>query len=180
MNAWTSLVFSHPDTFQAGMAILLKTALIYVFLIGGLRLLGKRELGQMTVYDMVLMVVLANAVQNAMVGDDNSLVGGLISATTLLVMNRLLYLWMRRSKPVQEALLGEPMVLLQDGELRMKAMIKEGITQEQVEAALREHGLERLHDAKLAVLEVDGSISVVPSTSPMHRSRRHFRAVRMH
>src|ERR1700722_3521846 len=94
MMQWLSEVFSHP----AGMSnaqylnviggIALKTTVIYLFLVIGLRLLGKRELGQMNIYDLVLIIVLANAVQNAMVGDDNTILGGITAATTLLLLNR--------------------------------------------------------------------------------------------
>src|SRR5579871_1860289 len=85
---WLSEVFSHPDP-RGALIIAGKTAVIYLFLVAGLRLTGKRELGQMTIYDLVLIIVLANAVQNAMVGNDNSLVGGVVAACTLLILNRL-------------------------------------------------------------------------------------------
>src|SRR5712692_9044467 len=80
-------VFSRPSL-PGMLAIAGKTAVIYLFLVAGLRLLGKRELGQMTIYDLVLVIVLANSVQNAMVGDDTTLVGGLVAATVLLMLNR--------------------------------------------------------------------------------------------
>src|SRR5205085_8655153 len=81
-----------------------KTTVVYLFLVAGLRLLGKRELGQMNIYDLVLIIVLANAVQNAMVGDDNTLLGGIVAATTLLVLNRLLTIIMVRSPRIERAL----------------------------------------------------------------------------
>jgi uncharacterized membrane protein YcaP (DUF421 family) len=179
MNDWLAQVFSHPATVHDGLLIALKTTVIYVFLIGGLRLLGKRELGQMTVYDLVLMIVLANAVQNAMVGDDNTLFGGLISATTLILLNRLLRYLLKRSSRLERTLVGEPVVLLNDGKLMTETMDREGITREQVLAALREHGLDSLEDAHICVLEVDGEISVVPTNAIVHRTRRHYRALRL-
>src|ERR1700710_38127 len=90
-------VFSHPDL-KGGLLIAGKTTVIYLFLVLGLRLLGKRELGQMNLYDLVLIIVLANAVQNSMVGDDSSLVGGIIAAVTLLILNRLFNLILARSR----------------------------------------------------------------------------------
>ena len=88
MEHWLDVVFSHPDLY--GTAVIAgKSAVIYIFLVLGLRLLGQRELGQMSVYDLVLIVVLANAVQNAMVGSDTTLIGGIVAASTLLVLNRL-------------------------------------------------------------------------------------------
>jgi uncharacterized membrane protein YcaP (DUF421 family) len=179
VNEWLALVFSHPQTVHDGLIIALKTAIIYVFLVAGLRLLGKRELGQMTVYDLVLMIVLANAVQNAMVGDDNTLFGGIISATTLIVLNGLLRFALQRWSRFETALVGQPVVLVNDGRLMTEAMAREGISREQMMAALREHGLERVEDAHICVLEVDGAISVVPSHALVHRTRRTYRALRL-
>lgn len=177
-DQWLASVFSHPDV--AGMLIIAaKTAVIYVFLIAGLRLLGKRELGQMTVYDFVLVVVLANAVQNAMVGDDTTLVGGIVAALTLLVMNRL-FTWLLNVSPAFErSMVGQPVLILHDGHLLEDALRREGVSREQVMAALREHGISRIEEARLAVLEVDGTISVVPLDSTVHRTHRHFRAFRI-
>ncbi|MBS1716415.1 MAG: DUF421 domain-containing protein [Armatimonadetes bacterium] len=178
MDSWLKLVFSHPDSWPAAGMIVLKTSVVYAFLVGGLRFFGKRQLGQMTLYDIVLMVVLANSVQNAMVGEDTTLAGGLISATTLLILNRLLFLLIKRNKKVEHELVGEPVILLRDGKLQRQAMEREGITREQVQAALREHGLLELKAAELIVLEVDGSMSVIPHGAVVHRSRRHYRALR--
>src|SRR5438270_9851956 len=96
---WLVEIFTHPD--PRGLLIVAgKTTVVYLFLVAGLRVLGKRELGQMTIYDLVLIIVLANAVQNAMVGDDTTLAGGLVAATTLLILNRILTLVMTCSKKV--------------------------------------------------------------------------------
>jgi uncharacterized membrane protein YcaP (DUF421 family) len=171
-------VFSHPDLIGA-MEIAGKTALIYVFLVVGLRLLGKRELGQMTIYDVVLIIVLANSVQNAMVGSDNTLVGGIVAAVTLLVLNRLFTIVLASSKHVSRLMIGEPSLIVRDGQLIISHMRKEGVTRNQVMAALREHGLTKLEDAEIAVLEVDGTISVVPRATTVYRSKRHFKALRI-
>src|SRR5437867_4722535 len=103
-------VFSHPAP-TVLLAIAGKTVVVYLFLVVGLRLMGKRELGQMNIYDLVLIIVLANAVQNAMVGDDNTLAGGLVAATTLLIWNRLLTLVLSRSPKLERLLVGEPMLI---------------------------------------------------------------------
>jgi len=131
---WVNLVFSHPHTWLDALSIASKTTIVYVFLVLGLRLLGKRELGQMTVYDLVLMIVLANAVQNAMVGEDSTLGGGIVSASTLIVLNRLLAYAMSRSSRLAMALVGQPVVLVNDGKLLAETLAKEGITREQVMA----------------------------------------------
>ena len=178
MGHWLSDVFTHPD--PLGLLIIAgKTAAVYLFLVLGLRLLGKRELGQMTVYDLVLIIVLANSVQNAMVGDDTTLAGGLVAGTTLLILNRLLSLVLFRSRRIARVLIGDPLLIVNDGRMIPDHMRKEGVTREQILAALREHGMTRIEDAQMCVLEVDGTISVVPRGTNVLRSHHHFRALRL-
>ncbi|HLK56324.1 MAG TPA: YetF domain-containing protein [Chthonomonadaceae bacterium] len=176
-------MFHHDGTnTEYGHTLLLiagKTSLIYFFLILGLRLLGKRELGQMNIYDLVLIIILGNAVQNAMVGDDNTLTGGLVGATTLLILNRLFTIAMARSKRLEKLMVGEPLLILNDGKLVEECMRKEGVTREQVLAALREHGLDQLEEAHMCVLEVDGTISVVANDAKVQRTKKHYRALRL-
>ncbi|HEX3425067.1 MAG TPA: YetF domain-containing protein [Acidimicrobiales bacterium] len=171
-------VFDAPSLSGAGI-IAAKTAVIYLFLIAGLRLLGKRELGQMSLYDLVMIIVLGNAVQNAMINNDNTLVGGLVAATVLLVMNRVFNIASSRSKRLEHFMTGEPVLIVSDGTLLPRPMKRQGITVDQVMAALREHGIEDLHSVHMAVLEVDGTISVVPRTAPVLKSKRHYRAMRL-
>ena len=178
MNTWLKQVFDHPDL-NGSLIIAAKTLVIYAFLIGGLRLLGKRELGQMTIYDLVLIIVLGNAVQNAMMNNDNSLCGGLIASTVLLISNRLLNVAMRRSKRIERAMVGEPVLILNDGKPIPSHMAKEGITLEQLKTALREHGLTNCSEAHMAVLEIDGTISVVPNDSTVLQTKRRFKALRL-
>src|SRR3954452_18583413 len=128
---WLVEIFTHPD--PRGLLIIVgKTTVVYLFLVGGLRLLGKRELGQMNIYGLVLIIVLANAVQNAMVGEDNTLLGGIAAATTLLVLNRILTLVMLHSPRVERALVGQPVLICNDGHLLLDRMHREGITREQI------------------------------------------------
>ena len=178
MSHWLGDVFTHPN----GIGLLIiagKTTAIYLFLITGLRILGKRELGQMTVYDLVLLIVLANSVQNAMVGDDTTLAGGLVSGTTLLVLNRLLNFVMNRSRRAARLMIGDPLLIVNAGQLITDHMRREGITREQVMAALREHGLTRVDQVQMGVLEVDGTISIIPVGTGVMRTRHHFRALRI-
>ena len=168
-----------PPTATGLMLVALKTTVVYIFLVISLRILGKRELGQMNIYDVVLMIVLANAVQNAMVGDDNTLPGGIVAATTLLILNRLFTLAINRSRKLGRLMIGEPILLCNHGSLIPGRMEREGITREQLLAALREHGMDRIDQARMCVLEVDGTISVVPVDANVHRTRRHFRALRL-
>lgn len=178
MDSFVKQVFDFP-TPSGSLIIAIKSALIYVFLVVGLRLLGKRELGQMTVFDLVMIIVLGNAVQNAMMNGDNSLGGGIVASLVLLGLNRLLNAVLRRSKKIERFMVGEPLLLVNDGHVLQNNIDREGLTMEQLSAALREHGMDKLEDAHLMVLEVDGSISVIPATEARHRTRRHFKAVRL-
>ena len=174
---WLASVFSHPDL-PGALAIAAKTAVIYILLIAGLRLAGKHELGQMSIYDLVLIIVIANSVQNAMVGEDNSLVGGLVAALTLLLINRLLTYLLVRHREVRRLMLGEPVLIVKDGHMLKEPMEKEGITSNHVMAAMREHGIGELSNVQMAVLEVDGTISIVPKEAIIHRTHRRFRGLR--
>lgn len=143
--------------------IALRAAVIYVVVLIGLRLAGKREIGQMTVFDLVVLLLLANAVQNAMVGPDTSLAGGILAAAVLLVLNaavaRLRLRWPRLRRMVE----GSPTLLVLRGEIIAANLQRERLDQETLEAALREHGIAELSDVEMAVLEIDGSISVMPA-----------------
>jgi uncharacterized membrane protein YcaP (DUF421 family) len=175
---WLGEVFSYPPP-TTMLAIAAKTLVIYAFVVVGLRLTGTRQLGQMTTYDLVLIIVLANAVQNALVAGDDTLVGGLVSAATLLLADQLLTLAVRHSSWLEKEIVGEPCVLLNDGHLHWDRMRKEGVTHEELMAAVRGHGLASLTNVRLAILEVDGNISVVPKDAPSHRTRRHVRGLKV-
>jgi uncharacterized membrane protein YcaP (DUF421 family) len=171
-------VFDHPSLSGAA-TIAAKTAVIYAFLILGLRLLGKRELGQLSLYDLVMVIILGNAVQNAMINNDNTLGGGLVAATVLLLLNWTLNRVITRSRTAERVLVGEPILIVHDGKPLRDRMRRQGITMEQLSAALREHGLDDVSSVHLAVLESDGTISVVPSGTPMLKTRRHYRGLRL-
>jgi len=171
-------VFDYPNLHTA-LVIAGKTALIYLFLVAGLRLLGKRELGQMGLYDLVLIIILGNAVQNAMIDNDNTLGGGIVAAIVLLLLNRLLNGLIGRSTRVEAALIGEPSLLVSDGKVIASHMKRQGVSREQLDAALREHGLDSLDGVHMVVLEVDGTMSVVPRDAPVLKTRRHYRGLRL-
>ena len=158
--------------------ILLRTAAVYLVILIGLRLAGKREIGQMTVFDLVVLLLLANAVQNAMVGPDTSLVGGILAAIVLLVLNavvaRLRLHWPRLRRLVE----GTPTLLVLHGEVIPEHLRREGVDQETLETALREHGVAKLSDVEMAVLEIDGSISVVPIGATTKRVKRPVKYLR--
>jgi uncharacterized membrane protein YcaP (DUF421 family) len=161
-------------------AIVARSALVYLALFLGLRLAGKRELGQMTVFDLVVVLLIANAVQNSMVGPDFSVQGGILAAVVLLVLNRVVALLRLQGNRWGRLIEGTPTVLIEDGELIQPHLKKEGMERQELEMVVREHGIESLEKVKLAVLETDGSVSIVPMTSPVVRTRKHVRQVRRH
>jgi uncharacterized membrane protein YcaP (DUF421 family) len=158
--------------------IAIRTAIVYLAILFGLRLFGKRQLGQMSTGDLVMILLIANAVQNAMVGPDVSLSGGLVAAAVLLVMNfavvRLLGL-----TPLGERLLeGGPTLLVKDGALVPHGLRHEGLAPEEVETAIREHGITDVSGVRAAYLEPDGTISVIPIDVQPLRGRRRVKRVR--
>ena len=157
-----------------------RSAIVYLALFLGLRLAGKRELGQMTVFDLVVILLIANAVQNSMVGSDFSVQGGILAAVVLLVLNRVVALLRLQGGRWGRLIEGTPTVLVEDGELIQPHLRKEGMERQELEMVVREHGIESLEKVKLAVLETDGSVSIVPMTSPVVRTRKHVRQVRRH
>ena len=155
--------------------IALRSVVVYAALLIGLRLTGKRQIGQMAPFDLVVILLIANAVQNAMVGPDTSLLGGLISAGVLLAANAVVARFRDRMPGLRRALESQPAVLISDGKLITSTITREGIDMEELEQAIREHGIEDLTDVKMAVLEVDGTISIVPMGTETIRTHRRFR-----
>ena len=153
-----------------------RSLVVYAAVLIGLRLGGRRELGQLTPFDLVVILLVANAVQNAMVGADTTLQGGLVAAATLLAVNAGVARLRLRSLRVRQLVEGVPVVLVQHGELVATSLHREGITEEEVVAAVREHGeIGDISQVELAVLETDGSVSVVPMSADVQRSRRRLR-----
>jgi len=160
------------------IAIAGRAAIVYTAVLIGLRLMGKRELGQMTVFDLVVVLLLANAVQNAMVGADTSVQGGLVAAFVLLAVNRVVAAARLHSGVWGRLVEGSPTVLVQEGQILDAAVRKEGLERAQVEMAMREHGVANVEDVRLAVMETDGSISIVPRDARVIRTRKHVRQIR--
>jgi uncharacterized membrane protein YcaP (DUF421 family) len=143
-----------------------RTVIVLLALLVGIRLFGKREMGSMTVFDLVVVLALANAVQNAMTKGSGVLAVGIVSAGTLLVVDRLLATVFVRKPSFEAQLTGVPVVIVQDGRLERAPMQREGITTEEVMAAVRSYGLNALDQVRLGVLEADGTISIVPTEEP--------------
>src|SRR5271167_4285300 len=139
--------------------IFIRTASIYLLILIGVRLSGKREVGQMTPFDLTLLLLLSNAVQNAMTGPDTSLFGGVAAACTLLLLNYLVANLSGVNRRFRKMVEGEPSLLVHDGKVIDSHMAREHVSMDELHRALREHGISGCHDVALAVLEVDGSIS---------------------
>jgi uncharacterized membrane protein YcaP (DUF421 family) len=158
--------------------IALRSAIVYLAILFGLRIFGKRQLGQMSVGDLVMILLIANAVQNAMVGPDVSLQGGLTAALVLLVMNFVVVRGLG-STPLGERLLeGGPTLLVKDGRILADGMRREGVVREEVEMAIREHGIADPSGVRAAYLEPDGTISVIPIEVEALHGRRRVKRVR--
>jgi uncharacterized membrane protein YcaP (DUF421 family) len=153
---------SLPDIGSSLPEVVLRTAIVYLFLVVALRLSGKRQVGQMSVLELVVILVISDAVQNSMVGDNTTLWGGIVAVVTLITADFALKFLSQRSKPVRTAIEGEPRLLVRDGRLLRHAIEQEGLEDEEVRAAVRSHGIARVEDVRVAVLETDGSISVIP------------------
>ena len=154
-----------------------RTAIVYGVVLLGMRLSGKREVGQMTPFDLTLLLLLSNAVQNAMTGPDTSVFGGIVAAGTLLLLNYLVAEVAGGNRRFRKFVQGQPSLLVHDGEIIASHMAREHVTMDALQQALREHGIASYHDVALAVLEVDGSISCmkydhIKPTASTHLARR--------
>ena len=158
--------------------IFYRSAIVYVAVVVGIRLTGRRQLGQMTPFDLVLILLIANAVQNAMVGSDVSIFGGVLAAATLLVLNQVTGFVIGRVPRFRRALEGEPVLLVNNGKFVETHIRAAGLTDDLVLQAMREHGFNDLAQVQSAVLEIDGTISIVPTNAQTVRTRHRVRAVR--
>jgi len=168
-----------PANAHTLLEIALRTGVIYLLVLAGIRLSGKREVGQMTPFDLTLLLLLSNSVQNAMTGPDTSLAGGAVAATTLLVLNYLVAELSGGNRRFRKYIQGQPTLLIHDGEVLEANMAKEHVSMVELERSLREHGVSTYKQAALATLEVDGSISVlkyddIEPTASTHLNRRRF------
>lgn len=151
---------------------LLRTLVVYFFLLGGLRLAGKRELGQLNAFDLVVLLLLSNTVQNAIIGDDNTLTGGLIGATALLIINWIVVRFLYSHPDLDKIVEGESDSLISDGKVIEENLRKETITLAELELAARKQGFETLDDVQSARLEVGGALTFV-AKHPTEEEARH-------
>jgi uncharacterized membrane protein YcaP (DUF421 family) len=151
-----------PDLGSDLVSVALRTAVVYVCLVLGFRFLGKREAGQLSTLDLVVLLVISNAVQNAMVGENTSLLGGLLAAFVILLLDLGLHAAANRWKPVRDALDGEPTLLVDHGKILFENLRMEGISDRELAVALRQNQLLTADEALYVFLETNGQISVIP------------------
>ena len=161
------------------LEVALRTTVVYLVVLAGVRLSGKREVGQMTPFDLTLLLLISNAVQNAMTGSDTSLLGGIIAAVTLLLLNYVVAEVSGGNRRFRKFVQGQPSLLVHDGQVISSHMAKEHVSMDELHRALREHGIASCQDVALAVLEVDGSISClkydeIKPTADSHLAHRKF------
>lgn len=160
-HSFVTQIFKMNFTIDLLTDVFFRTATVYLFLVGGLLLFGKREISQLSIIDLVFILLISNSVQNAMVGPSNSLESGLVSATSLFLLNATLKFFSYRFKPFNRIVEGHPVMLIYKGTILKSSLEKEKITIEELHAVVREHGVEAFEQVKLAILETDGNISVI-------------------
>ncbi len=169
-----SSIWTHM--FQLGLPIAEKIArpiIVYAFLIVGLRLAGKRELAQLNTFDLVVLLLLSNVVQNAIIGEDNSVTGGLLGAAALLLINHVVVRFLFKHERLDRVIEGEPDVLIDNGTLLTDRLTEETVTVKELEVAARKQGFDSLAEVERAVLESGGGITFV-AKKPKAEDVRHL------
>lgn len=157
------------------LIIISKSIAVYVFILLAIRLFGKKELAQLSVVDLVFILLISNSVQNAMVGSDSSLQGGLAAATGLFLANYILKLLIKKFPSLSKVLQGDAIMLVYKGKVIKQNLDKAMLSMAELESAVREHGVLNIEDVDLAILEIDGNISVL-SGNFKHQTHRHRKA----
>ncbi len=148
--------------FNSLVEIVVRSTVVYLVILAGFRLAGKRHISQLSLVDFALILLVSNAVQNAMVGNDTSLLGGIVAACTLILINVILTKLLFRETKLGRFITGEPRLLVRNGQFVMSNCIKESIRTEELEEQIREHGFKDISEVQTAILEMDGSISILP------------------
>jgi uncharacterized membrane protein YcaP (DUF421 family) len=158
--------------------ITLRSLSVYFFMLIAIRLTGKKELSQLNTTDVVLILLISNAVQNAMVGSDTTLQGGIVAAAVLFVVNYIFKKFLFKSKKLRDLVYDKPQILIHNGKLDFQMLSHLGITNEELEEAMREHGVAHYKEVKLAMLEVDGNISILTGDKNLRQS--HYKRKHQH
>lgn len=158
--------------------IVIRSLAVYAFMVIAVRVFGKNQLSQLNAGDVILLLLISNAVQNAMVGSNSSLQGGLVAAIVLFLANFILKKFIFKNEKIKELIEDRPYILIKDGAVLPDVLKKVQISDDELEEAVHEHGIEKITDVKLAILEVDGNISVISTdkvTGQTHFSRHRFK-----
>ncbi len=155
--------------------VALRSFAVYLFMLIAIRLTGKKELSQLNTTDVVLILLISNAVQNAMVGTNTSLSSGLVAAAGLFLANYTLKKIMFKNKKVRDIISEHPEILIHDGIVNTENLNKLGINHDEIKEAMREHGIDKLADVKLAMLEIDGNISIISGEDKNLQQTQHKR-----
>jgi len=150
--------------------IVLRSTAVYLFMLVAIRLTGRKELSQLNTSDVVLILLISNAVQNAMVGPDTSLEGGLAAAAALFLLNFVLKKVVLKNKQLRDFILQKPEILIHDGKPDFAALAKLDLTADELQEAMREHGVEEYKQVKLAIFEMDGNISIITGDEDLKRT----------
>ncbi len=145
---------------------ILRSGIVYLFLLVAFRLLGKRQVGQLTPFDLIVLLIISNVLQNAMIGPDSSVTGGLIGATTVLALNWVVARVTVASRKVERLVEGVPTILVHHGRVVEENLRRELISHEELLSALRKQGIFSISDVKVAVLEESGAVSVLREEHP--------------
>jgi len=157
------------------LSIVISSVAVYLFMVFAIRLFGKKELSQLSVTDLVFILLISNSVQNAMVGSNTTLWGGLVAATSLFIVNFLLKQAIYRFPSLSKFIQGEAIMLVYKGNIKIDNMHRTRITHEELMEAVREHGVNSISEVDLAILEVDGNISIL--SNDFHRKTNRKRKV---
>ena len=170
----TGMAFSN-EMFRLGLPVLEKIVrpiIVYFALVLLLRIFGKRELAQLNPFDLVVLLSLSNTVQNAIIGSDNSVTGGLIGAVSLLLTNYLVVRFLFRHRRIDQIVEGSPTVLIENGKVRRNGLAKELLTESELAMVCRRQGFEHVHEVESCVLEPGGTFSLKGKTPSVDESFR--------
>jgi len=156
--------------------IVLRSVSVYFFMVIALRVFGKKELSQLNTADIILILLISNSVQNAMVGSNTTLWGGMLAALALFIINYLFKKVMLNSKFIKALIQDKPEILIHEGKIYFKTLSKLGITDDELKESMREHGVEFYKDVKLAMFEIDGNISIISGNENL-RQTHHKRKI---
>ncbi|WP_268846424.1 DUF421 domain-containing protein [Flavobacterium aestivum] len=158
--------------------IIIRSTAVYLFMVIALRVFGKKELSQLNTADVILILLISNSVQNAMVGSNTTLWGGLAAATVLFIINFILKKVLFKYKKLNDFMFQKPQILIHNGNLDFNILSELSITSDELKEAMREHGVEHFSDVKLAMLEVDGNISIISGEKNLRQT--HYKRKRAH